>query len=119
MSNEIWRLEVIFNNDQAPHLHVISNFNSVQEAINEATAVLAKIDPKTIKTAKIINYDLIPIGEIDPKNEYQGTQIKGDPRYKSYKDVEGVIKDSIFKMSGGRIDIDKYIPEKLKSKLTQ
>lgn len=118
MSNEIWRLEIVFKNGQAPRSYVMSSFDNVQEAINEANATLAKLDPETIETSKIVNYNLVAIGEIDPKNnKYSGAQIKSDPRYKSYQDFEGMIKDSILKMSGGKIDIDKYIPEQLKGKV--
>lgn len=116
MSNEIWRLEVVLKDNQEPHLHVMPAFKDVQEAIDKANEILKKIDPETIETAKIVNYSLTAIGEIDPRTERVGA--KHDPRYQKYQStsIEGLIRDSILKISGNKIDIDKYIPEQFNKK---
>jgi len=66
---KIWQVEITFNNTNKPHLYMMTSFtNTQQQAVDQLTRQVKWFKPETINTAKVVQYKLEAVDEVDFTN---------------------------------------------------
>ena len=66
---KIWQVEITFNNTNKPHLYMMTSFTNTQhQAVDQLTRQVKWFKPETINTAKVVQYKLEAVDEVDFTN---------------------------------------------------
>ena len=66
---KIWQVEITFNDSKPPYLYMMTSFtNTQQQAVDQLTRQVKWFKPETINTAKVVQYKLEAVDEVDFTN---------------------------------------------------
>lgn len=66
---KIWQVEITFTNTNKPHLYMMTSFTNTQhQAVDQLTRQVKWFKPETINTAKVVQYKLEAVDEVDFTN---------------------------------------------------